>query len=61
MCILVPRLRFCNNLRVFLGSSDPMESLYDEENSEKANIIREQGEEEEEEEEGELRGEDTGA
>lgn len=36
-----------------------MESLYDEENSEKANIIREQGEEEEEE--GELRGEDTGA
>lgn len=57
MCILVPRLRFCpNNL---LESSDPMESLYDEENSEKANIIREQGEEEEEE--GELRGEDTGA
>lgn len=35
-----------------------MESLYDEENSKKANIIREQGEEEEE---GELRGEDTGA
>lgn len=60
MCILVPRLRFCNNLRVFLGLSDPMESLYDEENSEKANIIREQGEEKEEGKR-ELRGEDTGA